>query len=75
MARTYELELCWIASSSNLIAIIVNAWLLVNKTGNNERKAFKETCITRALLSLRHNRNVESNSAKIPNWISLKKRR
>lgn len=41
--------------------------------GNNVRKAFKETCITRALSSLRHNRNVESNSANIPNWISLQK--
>lgn len=70
LARTYEFDECWIASSNKSMAIIVNAWLLVNKTGNNVRKAFNETWITRALWSFKHKRNVESNSAKIPNWIS-----
>ncbi len=54
--------------------MIVNAWLLVNKTGNKVRSAFNETCITRAFLSFRYNRNVDSNSAKMPNWISSKKK-
>ena len=73
LARPYAIELCCVASSSNSIAITVSAWLLINSTGNSVRKAFRETCTTRALWSFRHNRKVESNSARMPSCISAKK--